>query len=182
VVKHIKPSLLNLLSLLYYSIITHSKTTGVSVRFQVWSLVDTLGVRSPSADPAIAPFKLLLRFRRNGLKRALNRPVKNDDGPNSHPPSVYAVHCRLSRNLFSCPLFAGYGIAGNRVLSYPLYLSRLAVCPFPVGLDIPVTCSRRPSPISSRQENHRHREGSKQWQARLQDVRYCWRKSLVRNQ
>jgi hypothetical protein len=39
---------------------------------------------------------------------------KNNDAFDTLRPLFTAVHCRLSRAFFLCPLFVGYGIAGSR--------------------------------------------------------------------
>jgi hypothetical protein len=50
-----------------------------------------------------------------------------------HKASVYCCSMSVVQHLFSCPLFVGYGIAGNPVTNRILVLSALAVLPLPVS-------------------------------------------------
>jgi hypothetical protein len=79
--------------------------------------------------------------------------------------TVYCGSLPVVQGVFRCPLFIGYGIAGNRVISRIPHTSRpCRIAPSSFGLEYPWPHAfwdhRLPSPSAGEPGDHREGEGS----------------------
>src|SRR4030095_2000459 len=98
-------------------------------------------------------------------------------------PACLLRSLKVVQNLFPCPLFIGYGIAGNRVTNRVPYLSHpCRIAPSPVGsehtwpyahsiLAFQILSQESPQNVQKvKAVLEKHPWYANQWQARLQDV------------